>query len=554
MARARTATKTTHNVPEAPPGNRASRWPALVLAVVVLLTFGRLTLAQFTWFDDQGTIVRNPDFNPPTWAGIGRAWTHPQADIYAPLTYTLWGVLAHVTYVPTADPLGAHVDATFYHGANVLLHLLAALAAYGLLRELCGKPWPACFGAMLFALHPLQVEAVAWASGTKDVMAGGCSLLALLLYVRAARGSGHRWWIGAAVAFAAALLSKPSAATVPLLAAIIDRWLLGRPWRKVVAPMLIGLAMALPVVIVNRSAQIAAHASAVPFAFRLFLPGDALAFYLYKLALPIGLGIQYPMRPIELLHQPLAYAGWLVPLAIALPLWASRQRWPWAWAAALIFAIAPLPVLGFLGFDWQWYSAVADHYLYVALLGPAVAVAYALGSVVRHRREAYVAAVVYLVVLAALSFRQAGFWRDNQALARHALAVNPRSFVAYTILGSEELGHDPPRAAVDLRAAFDIEPNYSKAAQTLKELLDLLGRPDEAREVVIKSLAANEALPPGQRQDGTAAYRTLARDAERRGDRPAAAAFYRKILAHRPDDADAREGMERATRAPTTRP
>src|SRR5438270_12864711 len=139
MPRARADTQATN--PPSP--DRPSRWPAVLLVVVVLLTFGRLTVARFTWFDDQGTIVRNPHFNPPTWSGIAHAWVHPQADIYAPLTYTLWGVLAKATFVQTPDEQGSHVDASFYHGANVLLHVAAALGAYALLRELCGRAWPA---------------------------------------------------------------------------------------------------------------------------------------------------------------------------------------------------------------------------------------------------------------------------------------------------------------------------------------------------------------------------------------------------------------------------
>jgi tetratricopeptide (TPR) repeat protein len=376
------------------------------------------------------------------------------------------------------------------------------------------------------------------------------SLLALLLYVRAAKGAGRGWMIGAAVAYAAALLSKPSAATVPLLAAIIDRLLIGRPWRAIAVPVAVGCAMAVPIVIVNRSIQVAVHASALPLAFRLALPGDTLTHYLCKLLLPMRLGLQYPLRPPDMIHHAWAYAAWVVTLGVAVILWRSKRRW--LWAAGLIFAVAPLPVLGWFPFDWQWYAVVADHYLYVALLGPAVAMAYALAGA--RRPWAYGVAAAYLAVLAALSFRQAGFWADNATLARHALDVNPRSFVAHTLLGAELVPTDPQGAVRELRAAFEIEPNYVTAAGSLKQLLDQLGRPDEARAVMIRSVAANEALPPGQQLDATESYRLLAHYFESHGDPARAAEYYRKLLSRRPNDADARAGLARVAHAPATRP
>jgi tetratricopeptide (TPR) repeat protein len=529
----------------APHPARSARWAPLLLLICTLLPFARLTAARFTSFDDRGTITENPHLNPPTWSGIAHFWAHPAADIYAPLTYTAWGLLAKATWVSTPDEFGVHVDPRVYHAVNLLLHATAALCVYALLVRLTRIPWAALAGGLLFALHPVQVEPVAWASGTKDVLAGALSLAALLFYIRFAQSTAardrRRWYLAATITFAAALLAKPSAASAPLIAAILDRLILRRSWRQLIPPLSLWIFLSLPIILVNRIAQQATGARFVPLWFRPFIPGDAVTFYLSKLILPIHLAIQYPLRPTHMIHQPWAYAGWIIPALLAAILWRARR--PWLSAAALIFAAAPLPVLGFLPFDWQWYSAVADHYLYVAMLGPALALAFALSHTTR--RLAALATTAWLIALGVASFHQAGFWTDNTTLAQHALAVNPDSFIAHTLLATDAFDTDPERAISEYRKVLAIEPTYWTAAGKLKSLLDRTGRKDEALQLMIQGLTLNESLPADQQFDATNSYRQLAETFEAAGDYPKSAQYYEKLLRAHPSDASAAQALQR---------
>src|SRR5215469_5436409 len=155
------------------------------------------------------------------------------------------------------DANGIWLNPYLFHTANLLVHVLAALAAYALLRRLTRSAWAACAGALLFALHPVQVEPVAWVAGMKDLLCGMFSLVALWQYVAFAQGDDkvtaktRRWHYAAAtVAFSLALLSKPAAMSLPVAAAAIDRWIVGRSWRQIAGAAGPWLVMAIPIAVV----------------------------------------------------------------------------------------------------------------------------------------------------------------------------------------------------------------------------------------------------------------------------------------------------------------
>jgi hypothetical protein len=135
---------------------------AIVLAVLVV--FSPVVGHDFGGWDDGMNLVENSDFNPPTLDRVLRYWRAPAFDLYAPLTFSVWGVVARVAYDPTAT-MAPHLRAMPFHLLNLALHVLSALAVFELLRALFESYRASMIGALIFALHPLMVEPVAWGSG-----------------------------------------------------------------------------------------------------------------------------------------------------------------------------------------------------------------------------------------------------------------------------------------------------------------------------------------------------------------------------------------------------
>ena len=238
-----------------PSGRRASRALCRVLIVVaVLLVFGRLVTAEFTFWDDHSTIFQNPSFGSPGWHTLTHHWQHPRDHIYIPLTYTVWTLLACVSQVPP-DGLGVGFNPLLFHAANVCVHVGSALLVYSLLRRLLHHSMAAAFGALVFALHPVQVESVGWISGLKDVLAGCLALATLLCFVVYRQAGRRRWLVGAMVVFVLAMLSKPAAMTAPLLLVVIDGLLLRTPWRRVAWATAPFFVLAIPIALIARLSQ-----------------------------------------------------------------------------------------------------------------------------------------------------------------------------------------------------------------------------------------------------------------------------------------------------------
>src|SRR3954471_6534819 len=206
---------------------RKSAWPMRALiAASVVIAFGYSVTGQFVGWDDQELIVGNPNFNPPTMHGLLEHWRRADHQMYIPVVYSAWWGLAHFGMNPLA-----------FHVANVVVHLLSAWVVFEILLLLVESRWAACAGAILFAVHPLQTEAVAWATGMKDCLSGLLSLVAIWQYLLFRQENSRARYALASTAFALALLAKPSTVCVPLICAAIDWLLLRTSWRRILASL-----------------------------------------------------------------------------------------------------------------------------------------------------------------------------------------------------------------------------------------------------------------------------------------------------------------------------
>jgi tetratricopeptide (TPR) repeat protein len=535
----------------------------LLLLAATLIAFGGLYSADFTSWDDPVTTASNPHLNPPTLSGLAYHWRTPEYGLYIPITYTGWWLIAQVAQVTPPDPRGISLNPSIFHLANVLLHALNALIVFSILRRILKRDWPAGIGALLFALHPVQVEPVAWISGMKDVLCGTFSLAAIASYLifaeemkrREAETSGktrsaRTAYVLGVFCFALAILSKPSAMVVPAILLVIDCFCERRSFRSAVTSLLPWFGLSIIAAISAKCVQPAIGIESVPLWARPLIVGDSLSFYLYKLLLPVSLGIDYGRRPQVVMHQPWLYVAWFIPLAIATVLWRWRKSRPMLLAAACIFVIALSPTLGWTRFLFQYYSTVADHYLYVAMLGPALALGWLLTRT--RARAAYVLCGVLLIASAVLTWKQTETWKSDEALFTQAIAVNPKSFAGYNNLGHAYLSRmSDPREQPDLLAlaarafhdSIQSNPDYPAAHQNLALVLILHGEVDRAIDEIKTSLRLHAGLPKEIRGEFYKGYLNLARQLIRRGREREAVEAYQEYLKYAPEDVEAKKEL-----------
>lgn len=491
---------------------RASWLPPVIIVVAILATFWVVSTAEFTAGDDQTNLTGNRYLNPPTWNSLVYFWAHPYAREYIPLSYTVWWVLARVAGLDVPDAHGVWLNPYVFHSANLLLHIAACLVVYQLLRWLTRRSWAACGGTLLFAVHPLQVEPVAWATGLKDLLSGLLSLVALWQYVGFAAGdlatepdnsdstpsdARQRAWhyAIATAALVAAMFAKPSATSVPVLALIIDRFILRRPWRRIAAALALWAIVAGVFIGIGLLAQPVQVLAGIQPWNRALIAGDSLAFYLQKFCAPLQLATRYPHSARIILSSWQLKVAWLAPAALLTAAWLLRRRFPWLLAGALIFAVAPLPVLGFVPFEYQRISTVADRYVYVAMLGPSLALAFALaarqfkGAPLLPRRLAGACAAGLIVVLAMLSAAQARHWQNSELLYAQVLERDPSNDIAYGVLARDALLNDRPGDAVKYaQRAFELGPDNLDNEMFLGQALEAQDRYSEAAVIFLDAV------------------------------------------------------------------
>ena len=540
---------------------RHERLIPLLLVLVTVASFSEVRNQGFVSWDDDVNIYRNEHLRPPTLENLGRFWQREYFGMYIPVTYMVWGAAAAVAahFPPDAATQGPNPQV--FHIVNLLAHLLNVLLVYLILRRLVRREWAAAAGALLFGLHPIQVESVAWITGMKDLLGGCFSLLAFWQYLAfvmppdtdkepagaaeesapistarphpsrsgrrpdrsgptdpsagarpaaaATRNAQHatpaapnvsrftfhvsrftfhvsRPWVHYALAtafYCLAILSKPSSVAVPLIAWAVGCWMLGRPTRRVAPALLPWVALVVPAMLITRWAQDpgASVGFVTPVWARPFVAGDALAFYLGKLVLPLNLVPDYGRSAASVLQSGVAYATWVVPAVVAFLIWRGRARRPWLVAAGVVFVAGVLPVLGFTRFVFQEVSTVTDRYAYLAMLGPALGLAALLAR--RPDRRLGIACAVWLSVLGMLAMIQTTHWYGTVSLFEHTLTVNPRSSVAHNNLGAAfYLQGRFAEAAEHYSASLKVAPDDAQVHDNLAAALDGLGRPAEADE------------------------------------------------------------------------
>lgn len=517
----------------APSGaDRAAPWlAALLVAALVGAVHGPVLKAQALAFDDNLYATANPLVTHPGWNSTRRFFVevlNPSSigGYYLPLTMTS----LMVDYALG----GRSTDLTAFHRTNLALHLISTLLVLWILRLLFGSTMLAAGAALLFGLHPLTVEPVAWVSERKTLLATVFALASIGAYVRAA-GARRRGWVAVSLlSYLLALLSKPSVVSLPLVLLVLDAWPLRRLRAATVIEKWPYALLTVTSIAVSVASQSGAPIQRTNEGSLLRLPLQiawALSYYLRKIVWPVDLTPMVVPPASYSLSTPTILSALAVTLACGAAVVLLARRLPGLLAGGLVFLVALLPTFSVM--PWSYFYCY-DRYVYFPALGLAVGLVGVLAGPVRSRGRTAAAGmmVAFLPIVAAEAAgtrATLAHWRDSVALwtqsARHA----PRVPDAHTGLGiAYENRGDVDAAAAEYRRALALDPNNIFALLNLGNLLTTRGDPDAATVPLRRA----SALAP---RDANAAY-ALGR-AELAARRPESAEReLRRALALRPDD------------------
>ena len=559
------------------PGDPTRFRPRLLIGIVLawsLLAFLPVMRNDFVNWDDFRMFLDNAAHRGPWEGRLRGAWaSHPLGE-YMPVTWMSYGL----------DRSLWDDAASGYHLTNLLLHAMTALAvmtvASRFLRHSLG-PEPGDHGsgvwigatvaALVFAVHPLRVEPVAWVSARGTVLGGLLLVLTVLVYVIGWERGGATgripvvWLAGSLALFAASLLARATGLVLPLVLVVLDvyplrrlgggpgRWLgpaARAVWLEKLGFGLLAL-MSVPMAYLARGEQVGdvwhfGYEPAIAFTWGVY----SLGFYVLKTLIPGALSPVYPMPD----GQDLMISAVLLSLGVVVAVTAGvivlRRRWPGVMTAWIVYALLIAPLSGILPFGRL--RGVADRYTYVACIGWAIVVggAATLGWR-RFRNEdlkpiwaGAIGAMVLGILIgwSVLSWQQTKVWRNGITLWGWAEGVHKDSPVVQNNLGwAWAQAREFERAETHARRAAQVWPNNPTVLQTLGRILAAQGRYEESAAILHRAVEVAPRWPEGRTDLGSVLYEF--------GDTAQAVEQLRQATWLDPDEARAHDHLGRALRA-----
>ena len=492
--------------------------------VATLALYNPVNRHPFVNYDDDRYITENPHVhNGLTWPTITWAFTATEQGNWHPLTWLSHALDYQLFH---QNPAGHHFTSLLIHAANAVLLFLFLMYATRRLG-------PSLFVAALFALHPINVESVAWVAERKNVLCTFFFFATLIAYCWYARQPDWRRYLVFAGLFLLGLMSKPMVITLPFVLLLLDYWPLGRirggradataaPLSKLVVEKLPLIALSAASAVITMQAQRAGGAmrSTAQFSLAVRLENAVMAYamYLWKMIWPSHLSPIYP-------HPGDSLAGWqvgtsalvlLAMTAVALKFRARRYLLTgWLWFLGTL-----VPVIGLVQVGDQ---AMADRYAYIPLVGIFIMIAWRIADLADSKQIGLVVRVIPAAcVLLALSFatnRQLGYWSSNYDLWTHAVAVTGRNFIAQDNLGGALLWlGKTDEAYLHFQAAAEINPLDPMSRSNLGAYLQEHGHMAEAIEKYnrVITLTSDPGLLAATYANLGAAYRKLGEDEKAR--------------------------------------
>ena len=533
----------------------------MLVVVATFLAFLPSLSNEFVNFDDDANFLNNPHYRGLGPAQLRWMFTTLHMGMYMPLPwvtlgldYLFWGM----------NPLGYHLTSLILHVANAWILYFIALRLLGMrpgAEDDSPAPYlAAAVSALLFALHPLRVESVAWVTERRDVLCGFFYLATMLAYLRACDRSERRprtWYWLSVLTMALALLSKPMAVSLPVVLVVLDIYPLGQLprsvtrwpdrdvrviWAQKVPFILLSLAAAVGALISMNHVGHLRSVSDIGIGGRIGLSLYSIAFYLSKTLVPTNLSPLYEL-PARL--DPLVWrfvASGLVVVAMTALAVVLRRRCPGLAAVWVTYVVMLLPVSGIVHNGPQ---IAADRYTYLPMIGWAILAGAGLragweagsaGRLPGGARSLFAALTVTVVVaIGSLTLKQVQVWHDTESLWRHALAASP-SALAHSNLAAERLLRQALREAVEhARRALEIRPDYVDAHNVLGLAFMEEGRAEEAKQAFSRALEIDPRF--------SAAHNNLGVILAAEGRRAEAIEHFRAVVHINPNNAGARKNL-----------
>jgi tetratricopeptide (TPR) repeat protein len=489
---------------------RLKRSDLVILLGLAVMTFGiyaQVIGHQFITLDDPTYIRENPNVNRGvTLAGL--AWAFSTFDV------ANWHPLTWISHMIDCQLFGTNAGRHLL--VNMLIHAANTLLIFYFLFRTTHARWPSALVAALFALHPLHVESVAWASERKDTLSTFFGLLSLIAYVRYAGAPSISRYAWVAITLALGLLAKPMLVTWPFVMLLLDYWPLRRlqrlgasdqlsVLRKFVVEKLPLFALVAVFMIITFLAQ--SHGGAVrtfaaaPAGFRFSNGVVSYAKYLLLTFWPNDLAVYYPLAPTGIPIWQVIGAALLLIGITALCLFQRRNR-PYLIVGWLWFLGTLVPVIGFVQIGGQ---TMADRYFYIPSIGLFIALVFGLADFAKRWRVAPLlsagAAVAVLLILATLTNAQIYRWRDSFTLFSHTLAVTPPNLHIEHNLGLA-LGASGryDEATAHFEKALQIDPNFYDGLVGMGVTRSFQGRGAEAIEYFRTAIRLQPDAPKAHAQ------------------------------------------------------
>ncbi|MDM8554366.1 tetratricopeptide repeat protein [Desulfococcaceae bacterium HSG7] len=503
---------------------------AFGLTVITLAVYWQVRSYEFINLDD-AYITENPYFQAGlTTESIKRAFTTTmQAGYWLPLTW-----LSHLTDLELyGNNSGQH------HLTNLLFHILNVLLLFFVFKRMTGELWKSGFIAVLFAIHPLHIESVAWVAERKDVLSAFFWFLTMHAYCCYVKSPGTGRYLLIVISFILGLMSKPMLVTLPFVLILLDYWPLKRLQKSETsrlffekAPLFI-LAIIASIItfIAQQKAGAVNSLNVLPVHVRIENALVSYLTYLIKMIWPSDLAVLYP--------HPLVLPLWKVALSLAIltaiSLFAIRtfKQHPYFIVGWLWYLGVLLPVSGLVQSGVQ---ALADRFVYIPLIGIYIVIAWGFPAIMSQWRFrnviCAVTAAAAISMLIVTSWTQVRLWKDSITLYEHTLTVTSGNYLIHNHLGAafrEKI--NPAKAILHFKKAIQINPAYASAYNNLGAVLAEQGKFDDAILYYSESLEINPHYSP--------AHYNLAMALSKKGHIKEASKHYSEVLRINPHNAEA---------------
>jgi len=470
----------------------------------------------------------------------------------------MWHPLTSLTHLLDYQLFG--LNPTWHHLTNLLLHIGSTLLLFAVLQRMTAAVWPSFFVAAAFALHPLNVESVAWVAERKNVLSAFFWMLTLAAYIRYTEHPGLGRFLLSVLVFALSTMTKPMVVTLPFALLLLDYWPLGRlrlrrqskkqdlsqpesvqvsfqrvyPWRLLLEKIplfVLGVVLSVITFIVQQRGGTVSGLGNVPLKYRVANAFVSYVTYIRKMIWPGKLAVFYP-HPFDKLPvwQVVASALLLLAVTVAVIWFARRRKYltvGWLWFLGTL-----VPVIGLVQVGAQ---AMADRYAYLPFIGLFIMIAWGfldLSASSRYRKRTFCAlAMAGLLALSICTRLQLRHWRNNEALFEHAINVTGDNFVMNNNYANILKKIGQAEKAIDyFYKALRIRPNSHEVHNNLGNALHKIDRVDEAIKHYKKALELRPSFAE--------AHYNLAVLLAKQGKTDEAIAKYREALRFRPDNVD----------------